>query len=73
MEHMETQAAQLPWHRRPTGMAPRPGRVCAFVCVCGGGGRERALLSASTRLGNGCLAGLPDLSQPLLSQTTRFS
>lgn len=49
-------------------------RMCAGVCmgVCGCG-RECTLLSASTRLGNGCLAGLPDLSQPLLSQTTRFS
>lgn len=50
-------------------------RTCVCVClgVCGCE-RERALLSASTRLGNGCLAGLPDLShQPLLSQTTRFS
>lgn len=40
MEHMEMQAAQLPWYRRPTGMAPRPGRMCAFVCarVCAGVG-----------------------------------
>ena len=49
-------------------------RMCACVCTgVYGCGCERALLSASTRLGNGCLAGLPDLSQPLLSQTTRFS
>lgn len=48
--------------------------MCVGVCisVCGRG-QERALLSASTRLGNGCLAGLPESSQPLLSQTTRFS
>lgn len=44
--------------------------VCTHVYRCG---RERALSSTSTRPGNGCLAGLPDLSQPPLSQTTRFS
>lgn len=51
-------------------------RSCKCICVCMavyGCGHERALMSASTRLGNGCLAGLPDLSQPLLTQTTRFS
>lgn len=49
-------------------------RMCICVCMgVYGCGCERALLSASTRLGNGCLAGLPDLSQPPLSQTTRFS
>lgn len=38
-------------------------------CIWG----ERALLSAPTHLGNGCLASLPDLSHPRLSRTTRFS
>lgn len=66
----QMQATQLPWYHWPAGMAPGPGRARVWISVHG---RERELLSASTCLGNGCLAGLPDLSRPRLSQVTRFS